>query len=349
MGERDRLTVKIPATKRVNLSSKTQKPDFLQSINLPIEQILHLQKSIGNQAVQRLFKSGVLQAKLKIGNPNDIYEKEADRVADQVMRMPEPVVQAKPTLPKDSPSCMDADISYSGSLSPLFRPLQRATPLLHHSPKVVAHPATMSVSGLDTSKSSAEIGTMAGTDIAYGWTRFQLYVNVASRPQATQLDGDRWNVFCPKFDIFFNVDNTIYITNQFPLDSCLFTSTLHHEVGHAFDEYGIVVRQEELLAADLGTLPGPDNPDIIDGRDAAQQRMRDLEEQARTFRDCAFSQACYDIARRGFARDSREYPTAFSECPEPRPPVPPVPDRADWAVPCTPPPQNCPRPVVPFP
>ena len=31
-----------------------------------------------------------VQAKLKIGQPNDKYEQEADRVADQVMRMPEP-------------------------------------------------------------------------------------------------------------------------------------------------------------------------------------------------------------------------------------------------------------------
>jgi hypothetical protein len=56
-----------------------------------------LQRSVGNQAVQRLFKSGYLQAKLKIGQPNDIYEQGADRVAEQVMRMPEPTFQPKPT------------------------------------------------------------------------------------------------------------------------------------------------------------------------------------------------------------------------------------------------------------
>jgi len=36
------------------------------------------------------------QAKLKIGQPNDRYEQEADRVANQVMRMPDPVIQLKP-------------------------------------------------------------------------------------------------------------------------------------------------------------------------------------------------------------------------------------------------------------
>ena len=52
-----------------------------------------VQRTIGNQAVQRLIKSGTLQAKLKIGQPGDKYEQKADRVADAVMRMPEPGVQ----------------------------------------------------------------------------------------------------------------------------------------------------------------------------------------------------------------------------------------------------------------
>jgi hypothetical protein len=34
--------------------------------------------------------SGAIQAKLTIGQPNDKYEQESDRIADQVMRMPEP-------------------------------------------------------------------------------------------------------------------------------------------------------------------------------------------------------------------------------------------------------------------
>lgn len=50
----------------------------------------NLQQTIGNQAVQQLVKSGKLQAALKMGRPNDVYEQEADRIADQVMRMREP-------------------------------------------------------------------------------------------------------------------------------------------------------------------------------------------------------------------------------------------------------------------
>jgi len=58
--------------------------------------LLSLQRTIGNQAVQRLIKSGALQAKLKIGQPGDRYEQEADRVADAVMRMPDPKLQRQP-------------------------------------------------------------------------------------------------------------------------------------------------------------------------------------------------------------------------------------------------------------
>jgi hypothetical protein len=41
----------------------------------------------------------VVQAKLKIGQPNDKYEQEADRIAEQVMSMPEPDIRKSPDLP----------------------------------------------------------------------------------------------------------------------------------------------------------------------------------------------------------------------------------------------------------
>jgi predicted secreted Zn-dependent protease len=54
---------------------------------------LFLQRTLGNRAVQRLFESGFVQTELKIGQPGDKYEQEADRVADVVMRMPEAQMQ----------------------------------------------------------------------------------------------------------------------------------------------------------------------------------------------------------------------------------------------------------------
>jgi len=88
--------------------------------NQAVHSILHLQRTIGNQAVQRLLKADAeslevesdttattrfahdfsripvhagarsnIQPKLKVNAPRDQYEQEADRVADQVMHMPD--------------------------------------------------------------------------------------------------------------------------------------------------------------------------------------------------------------------------------------------------------------------
>lgn len=95
--------IKKTETKRGNIISLKSKPEkgFSQNKNSPVEQVLHLQRTIGNRAVNRLIRSGAIQAKLTIGKPNDIYEKEADRVADRVMSMPETsLAQRKSTCPE---------------------------------------------------------------------------------------------------------------------------------------------------------------------------------------------------------------------------------------------------------
>ena len=55
--------------------------------------VLKLQQQLGNQAVQLLIQSRRIQAKLTIGQPNDKYEQEANRVADQIMSMPVPIAK----------------------------------------------------------------------------------------------------------------------------------------------------------------------------------------------------------------------------------------------------------------
>jgi hypothetical protein len=89
----------VPKTspQKSNSTSNTQTYVTTTPDISPFSQIVTLQKTIGNQAVQWFFASGAIQAKLKIGQPNDKYEQEADRVADQVMSMPEPEVRQKPT------------------------------------------------------------------------------------------------------------------------------------------------------------------------------------------------------------------------------------------------------------
>jgi hypothetical protein len=92
MAEKAGLHAKTQESKQRFSSSCKRKPKF-NSSGSSADRILQLQRTAGNQAVQRLIKSRALQAKLKIGQPNDIYEQEADRVAEQVMRMSDPVLQ----------------------------------------------------------------------------------------------------------------------------------------------------------------------------------------------------------------------------------------------------------------
>ena len=93
MAEKVGQIAKVPEVKQSNSNSQVRRTEHLQSMDTPVDRILFLQRTAGNQAVSRLIKSGALQAKLRIGQPGDKYEQEADRVADAVMRMPEPGVQ----------------------------------------------------------------------------------------------------------------------------------------------------------------------------------------------------------------------------------------------------------------
>jgi len=63
MGERIKITAKKPLSTKENSASNKQKTGF-RSQSSHVDQILFLQRTIGNQAVQRLIKSGALQANM---------------------------------------------------------------------------------------------------------------------------------------------------------------------------------------------------------------------------------------------------------------------------------------------
>jgi hypothetical protein len=74
MGERVGQIAKMPEVKQSNSNSRVRRTEHLQSMDTPVDSILFLQRTAGNQAVSRLMRSGALQAKLKIGQPGDKYE-----------------------------------------------------------------------------------------------------------------------------------------------------------------------------------------------------------------------------------------------------------------------------------
>jgi hypothetical protein len=122
--------------------------------SLAVSSILHLQHTIGNQAVQRLLKprtedlkassassasAGLvydfsripvhsstrsnIQPKLKVNAPEDIYEQEADRTAAQVMNMRDPGTP-QPVPREMSPEEKEADVQskpLAASITPLVQ------------------------------------------------------------------------------------------------------------------------------------------------------------------------------------------------------------------------------------
>ena len=96
-----RLTQSSEKSKQ-RIARRESRPDSAPSFQGDPHPILQLQRTIGNRRVtelihaKRLTPQGTilgLQRKLTVGAADDPYEQEADRVASQVMRMPEPTVQ----------------------------------------------------------------------------------------------------------------------------------------------------------------------------------------------------------------------------------------------------------------
>jgi hypothetical protein len=100
-------------------------PASAPSLQGGLHPLLQLQRTIGNRAVARL-----LQAKLAVSHPGDPYEREADRVAEQVtsMSVPESTATAQrqmiPDEGKDTPPLQTKPLA--ASLTPLAQ--QQAMP-----------------------------------------------------------------------------------------------------------------------------------------------------------------------------------------------------------------------------
>jgi hypothetical protein len=77
----------------MNQGFRKRKVDFCQSLSSTFSQAFSLQRTVGNQAVQKLFKYGSIQAKLKNSQKGNKYEQDALGVADQVMNTVEPHLQ----------------------------------------------------------------------------------------------------------------------------------------------------------------------------------------------------------------------------------------------------------------
>ncbi|HKQ05867.1 MAG TPA: DUF4157 domain-containing protein [Blastocatellia bacterium] len=88
--ERQQVTT---STQRDHHSEMHQPAKPAVPVPASVHPLSHLHQQFGNRTVARL-----LQAKLKVSQPGDAFEQEADQVADHVMRMPDPVAGSRTPL-----------------------------------------------------------------------------------------------------------------------------------------------------------------------------------------------------------------------------------------------------------
>lgn len=88
---------------RCGLHRAPQGPSFVRS------GITRLQSTAGNRAIHRFLSSSAIQPKLTVGPADDEYEREADRVAGEVMRMPNSTPLIHRTAPQISRKCLECE------------------------------------------------------------------------------------------------------------------------------------------------------------------------------------------------------------------------------------------------
>ncbi len=79
------VNARVPDSSFLPIQGKSAKRNYLGSV-----------KGLSDSTVNLLTRQPpLIQAKLTIGQPGDMYEREADNVSETVMRMPEPAIQRK--------------------------------------------------------------------------------------------------------------------------------------------------------------------------------------------------------------------------------------------------------------
>jgi hypothetical protein len=97
--KQNRSPAPIPDRSDISVSGKIQ-PNH--TVPLSLHGAVRLEYDLGRVPLHPPA-AGAIQTKLSINKPGDEYEREADRVADQVMRMPDPPPMAAPAMPAAVP------------------------------------------------------------------------------------------------------------------------------------------------------------------------------------------------------------------------------------------------------
>jgi hypothetical protein len=189
--------------------------------------LLQLQQTLGNRAVSRM-----IQAKLAICNPGDHYEREADRVADRVMRMPEAPIQPKPICPlAKGPSCGEEEVVRRQTVVEEIRRAAKGNAhSAHTNPSTESAIRSLAGGGHPLSRSERVFfETRLGADLS----QVRLHTDATAAESARALQARAYTVG----------DDVVFNANQFAPGSFEGRKLLAHELGHVIQQRFMVQKK----------------------------------------------------------------------------------------------------------
>ena len=235
MGEQVKAHAKRSKGNNNTSNSKEFKSNAHHAINSGVDHILFLQKTIGNKALHRLFKSGAVQTKLKISHPNDIYEQEADRIAKQIMRGSKASIQYKKKSSGSTIKQQPVEQQTYNSLNQLpARTVQNTEP---DPEKSIQRMRSKGKPLTDKIRTPMELAF--GTD----FSKVRIHTNSESDKLNQSLNAD---AFTTKQDIFFR-------KGTYNPDSSGGQELIAHELTHVLQQEGLHRPKTNILTSGKGT------------------------------------------------------------------------------------------------
>ena len=166
------------------------------------------------------------QAKLTIGEPNDQYEQEADRVAEQVMRMPQPQLQGRVKPVKTHEEDLGKTKSIAGPMTP-----QASDHTLSVDSEIAASINTVCRGGRPLPKAASDFFEPR---FGYDFSQVRVHTDARANKVARALG----------VHAFTFGDNIVFGTNQYSPRSSKGRHLLAHELTHVVQQGGVSEKQK---------------------------------------------------------------------------------------------------------
>lgn len=248
----------------------------------PLRTLQQLHQTLGNRATQGLLRGATLQAKLRVGAAGDRYEREADRIAEHVMRSdnPQPIAPLGARAGQAQRMCSQCREEEDELVQPKLRP--GAAPAAGSARSLAGLPSGHGTPLSDERRAYFE------PRFGHDFSDVRVHAGTAAA-DASHSIGAR--AFTVGRNVFFG-------SGEYAPDTNSGRRLLAHELAHVVQQTPLIARRKPLAEAG-GGLPGLRSTNDIDDEPEAVQaqlgRGRALSTSARTRMESAFGRSFSDV------------------------------------------------------